>query len=112
SGPCNSDRHNLVRRAHRFFAVLREICFRALVTLRSSKLQVSNPNGLSTQSELSAIAEALPANMASRFGAWVLELLWDLELGIWSLFPPGHPLETAKDRLTRPKRGCPKHLPP
>jgi hypothetical protein len=90
-----------------------------LVALRSSKLQapkklqVSNPNGLSTQSELSAIAEALPASMASRFGAWVLELLWDLELGIWSLFPyPGYPLETAKNRLTHPKRWCPKHVLP
>ena len=53
-----------------------------------NKLQVSNPK-----------------SGAARFGAWCLELLWDLELGIWSFVRPRSPPST---RLHPPKAATPQ----
>ena len=69
------------------------------------KLQVSNPRGVPGNSACLPPPNPCPAGEADRFGAWCLELLWNLELGIWSLVRSRSPPPT---RPHRPKAATPK----
>ena len=97
SGPCSSDRHNLVRRAHRFFAVLRGICFRALVTLRSSKLQAPSSKfqiPTASRRNLNFLPSPKPCQQAWPvvlvLGSWSFFGIWSLGFGACSRFPATH----------------------
>jgi len=52
------------------------------------------PIKISVYSRLFAVEIFFPLCILSRLGIWLLELVWDLGLGVWDLeLPPFPPLE-------------------